>query len=145
MKKVLLGFGLCFMLSGCASFFGNLKEPKVDLDNVFAKDTSLTGTTLVFVLDVENPNDKEIKVEEVNYKIFVSGRELTSAKTDKAIVIPAKKTSQVQVPLPIQFTKLIDKMGDVLKTGSLVYRIEGDAKLSFIRIPFSEEGKVQLY
>jgi LEA14-like dessication related protein len=76
--------GACIFLTNCATLF-NLEKPEVNLQRVFVRDTSLSGTTLIFVVKVDNPNKQEIKVKEIAYKVFISGKELTQAKTQQKI------------------------------------------------------------
>ncbi|WII71477.1 LEA type 2 family protein [Bdellovibrio sp. 22V] len=145
MKKV-LSFGLvCFLLTSCSHFASRfLEKPEVELQSVFAKDTSFIGTTLVFVVNVKNPNNQDINVKEIAYKIFVADKELTEAKTEKPIHVPAKKDANIEIPLPLKYDSLLSHLGNALMAGEIGYRIEGDAKLSFMTIPFSESGKVEL-
>lgn len=130
--------------AGCASLSGYAEEPKVSLQEVYPRDISFSGATLVFVVNVENPNGKEIKLKEVAYKVFVSGQELTEAKTEKEVLVPAKGSANVELPLPVQYSRILTKLSDIVVARELSYRIEGSAKMSFFRIPFSKEGKVEL-
>lgn len=133
----------CLFLSNCATLL-NLEKPEVNLQRVFVRDTSLSGTTLVFVVKVDNPNKQDIKVQEIAYKVFISGKELTQAKTEKPVAVPAKGSSEVELPLPVKYTSLFENIGDILLSREVAYKIVGDAKLSFISIPFTKEGKVEL-
>ena len=133
----------CLFLTNCATLF-NLEKPKVNLQRVFVRDTHLSGTTLIFVVKVDNPNNQEIKVKEIAYKVFISGKELTEAKTEKPVTVPANGTSEVELPLPVKYTSLFENIGDILLSREVAYKIQGDAKLSFINIPFTKEGKVEL-
>jgi LEA14-like dessication related protein len=135
--------GACIFLTNCATLF-NLEKPEVNLQRVFVRDTSLSGTTLIFVVKVDNPNKQEIKVKEIAYKVFISGKELTQAKTEKPVIVPASGSSEVELPLPIKYTSLFENIGDILLSREVAYKIVGDAKLSFINIPFTKEGKVEL-
>lgn len=129
---------------GCASSLLQLEKPKVDLQRVYAKDATATGTTLVFVINVENPNKQDIKVKEIAYKVFVSGKELSDAKTEKPIEVPAMKSSLVEIPLPVSYANILNNIAEVLFNKEVTYKIEGTAKMSFVSIPFSKEGKVEL-
>lgn len=131
------------LFTSCATLL-NLQKPEVNLQRVFVRDTSLSGTTLIFVVKVDNPNNQEIKVQEIAYKVFISGKELTQAKTEKAVAVPAKGSSEVELPLPVKYTSLFENIGDILLSREVAYKIVGDAKLSFISIPFTKEGKVEL-
>jgi LEA14-like dessication related protein len=147
MIKATLSFfalaGACLVLTNCASLF-NLEKPEVNLQRVFVRDTSLSGTTLIFVVKVDNPNNQEIKVKEIAYKVFISGKPLTEAKTEKPVAVPANGSSEVELPLPVKYTSLFENIGDILMSREVAYKIVGDAKLSFINIPFTKEGKVEL-
>jgi LEA14-like dessication related protein len=130
--------------TGCSSLFGTLEKPKVNLKHVYPKDSTMTGTTLVFVLDVENPNNKDLKVESVAYKVFISGKELGHGSIDKQIVVPAKKSAELSVPLPVKYQDILNNLGDILLAREVPYKIEGNAKISYFNIPFTKEGKVEL-
>ncbi|MFS4460484.1 LEA type 2 family protein [Bdellovibrio sp. HCB2-146] len=133
-----------FFTAGCASNLLNLEKPKVDLQSVYAKDATASGTTLVFVVNVDNPNNQEIKVKEIAYKVFVSGKELSDAKTEKPIVVPAHKSELVEIPLPVSYANILNNIAEVLFNKEVTYKIQGTAKLSFVSIPFTKEGKVEL-
>jgi Conserved secreted protein len=134
-----------FAFTGCSSgLFGMLEKPKAKLVNVYPRGTTMTGTTLVFVVEVENPNNKDIKVNSVDYKVFLSGKEFSQGTTDKEILVPANKTANVEVPLAVKYQDILNNLGDILMANKVEYKIEGKAKLSFISIPFTKEGKVEL-
>jgi LEA14-like dessication related protein len=133
----------CLFLTNCATFL-DLEKPEVNLQKVYVRDTNLSGTTLIFVLKVDNPNNQEIKVKEISYSVFVSGKELTKAKTEKPVEVPAKGSSEIELPFPVKYTSLFENITDILTSQEVAYKIVGDAKLSFISIPFSKEGKVDL-
>ena len=144
-KILLLSLFSVVMLSGCRSgLFGMLEKPKAKLVNVYPRGTTLTGTTLVFVVEVENPNNKDIRVEAVDYKVFLSGKEFSQGTTDKEILVPANKSANVEVPLAGKYQDILNNLGDILLANQVDYKIEGKAKLSFISIPFTKEGKVEL-
>lgn len=145
-KKTSAALVLAFSMlltTSCATLL-NLQKPEVNLQRVFVRDTNLSGTTLIFVMKVDNPNNQEIKVQEIGYKVFISGKELTQAKTEKPVAVPANGSSEVELPLPVKYSNLFENIGDILLSREVAYKIIGDAKLSFISIPFSKEGKVEL-
>lgn len=144
MKKwvLFLSFlGLC----SCASILGSVVEkPKVDLDQVKIRSADLNGATLVFLVNVENPNRVDIKVDEINYTIFVNNKELSRAKTEKAVNVPANSKAQVEIPLPVTYSKIFSNLKDLMFADTATYKIEGDAKFPLFRVPFSKEGVVEL-
>ena len=144
MKKPIL-FAFILLLSACASFWGTvLEKPKVDLERVSFKDANLKGGTLVFLVNVENPNRVAIKVDEISYKVFVNNKELSRAKTDKAVNVPGNSKAQVEVPLPIEYSKIFSDLKELMFAESTTYKIEGDAKFPLFSVPFSKEGHLKL-
>lgn len=142
--KLLLGAGALVALGGCASLTGYNQKPVVELGSVFLKDANMSGATVVLVLDVENPNEKEISIKEVGYSVQIGGKHLTSAKTEQAIQIPAKEKREVEIPLPVKYKDLFGNISEALSAGSIKYKVEGAAKFSLISVPFSKEGSVEL-
>jgi len=144
MKKFI--FTTLFLsLCSCASLVGGIVEkPKVDLERVDLKDTNLKGTTLLFVVNVENPNEMDLKVDQINYKIFVNNKEISRAKTDEAVKVPGKSKAQIKIPLPIEYTKIFSDLKEVLFSESASYKIEGDAQFPLFTVPFSKEGNLKL-
>lgn len=141
--KIVLAM-LMVVLSGCASMLGYTQKPEVELSGVSLKDADMSGATIVLVFDVENPNERGISVEEIGYKVYVSGKHLTTAKTEDKIDIPAKQKKAIEVPLPIKYKDIFSNIGEILSAGSLQYKIEGDAKFTLISVPFSKEGSLEL-
>lgn len=121
-----------------------LQEPKVEIAGVSVKDADLNGATLVFNIAVENPNNVEIKVDQVSYKVFLNNKEISQASTDKDIAIAGKATGHVELPLPIEYRKVFTNLKELLVSETASYRIEGKAKMNFISIPFTKEGSVKL-
>lgn len=146
MKKMGLIFTIIMssFFVGCASWMGYSQKPEVELNNVYVKDANLSGATIVLVFDVENPNDKEIAVKEIGYTVYVGGKHLTTAKTDREISIPAKQIKGVEVPLPIKYKDLFANISEILSAGQLKYKVQGDAKFSILSVPFAKEGSVEL-
>lgn len=136
---VLLGF------SGCSSLLEKVVEkPKVALDRVEVADVSFSKAKLMFVVKVENPNGIDLKVDEVNYKIFLEDKAFTSAKTEKAVNVPARGSAEIGIPVPVEYKGLWTNLMKIFDARTVSYRIEGDAKLSLFTIPFSHAGKLEL-
>lgn len=146
MKKIIcLLIVPLFLLVGCASVLELLGEkPRAELKEVFLKDVTFGGATMVFVVNVMNPNRFDIEVKEIDYKVFISGKEFSSAKTERSFVVPAQKDTDVEIPLPVKLGSLFEHLSQALLSKAFVYRIEGNVKLSFATVPFSKEGKMEL-
>ncbi len=145
MKKIFLLL-LWGLLCGCSSLQRNFTEkPKVELDHVYLRDPSLTGATIMVVLEVSNPNKVDLKVDEVNYEIFLDQKFFSKAKTAKAVLVPAGGTEKVELPLPIEYSQFVRGAKKLLFGEKLEYRIKGNAKVSLFSIPFEQTGSFGLH
>lgn len=143
--QISLSLFMMISVAGCSVFqMARMKEPKAELKEVYLKDLNFSGGTLMFVLDVQNPNKEEIKVDEITYETFIDGQFFSQAKTDRAIKVPGEKTMPVELPLPIEFSKLAGGVAKALKGDPVEYRIKGNAKLSLLTIPFDKSGQLKL-
>ncbi|MBO9666917.1 MAG: LEA type 2 family protein [Bdellovibrio sp.] len=144
MKSLIAAFlmGSALSLSGCALF--NAKKPKVDLNSIYIQDSTALSTTLVFVLDVQNPNKMDINVDQVSYEIQLNNQEFAKTVTNKKSRVPAQGSGKVEIPLPINHLKALGGVAKLLAGEEVGYEITGDAKISGIKIPFSEKGKFNL-
>jgi LEA14-like dessication related protein len=144
MKKLFLALSFLGFCS-CASFWeAVLEKPTVELDRVAVTDADLKGATLVFIIAVENPNSIEIKINRINYKVFVNGKELTQAVMEKSVTIPGKSKGLVELPLPIEYRRIFTDLKDLLFSESASYKIEGEAQLNLFNLPFVKEGSIKL-
>lgn len=137
--------GLLF--TACSALLDKVvKEPKIKLERVDVRETNLSGAKLAFVLEVQNPNDYEIKVDQVDYKVFLGEDFFAEAKTPNAVSVAANKTQQVELPLPIEYSKVLNGLQGLLLGETVSYRVEGKVKLAFLglNIPFDEKGKLDL-
>lgn len=138
---------LVFLLgqTGCSGLLEKImKEPKVEIDRVEIRNPELTKANLVFVLKVSNPNSFQIKVDQVSYKVFLGGEHFAETKTSDVVPIKANSDTMVELPLVVEYNKLLKGIGSLLQDKALNYKIEGDAKISALTLPFKEEGKVEL-
>ncbi|MGZ3769731.1 MAG: LEA type 2 family protein [Bdellovibrio sp.] len=145
MKKLFVLGIFLFSLIGCSSvklLFG--EKPTAELREVQLMDASFSGGTLLFIVNVANPNSFDLVVDEIDYKVFLSGKELSEAKIEKPFAIPAKGNKNIEMPLPIKFGDLFEHLSHAFASRALDYRIEGNVKLGFTKIPFSKEGKLEL-
>lgn len=145
MKKIFLPFAALFLLCSCASFLGSiLEKPKVSLDRVGVKDPDLKGATLIFYVAVENPNQIGIKVDKINYTIFVNEKEVTKGVRETPVQVAAKGTEMIEIPMTLEYHKIFSNLKDIMFAESASYKIEGNAKVNLLNIPFTKEGQFRL-
>jgi hypothetical protein len=74
----------------------------------------------------------------------LGGEPFAQTKTSDVVPIKANADTLVELPLAVEYSKLLKGIGSLLQDKSLSYKIEGDAKISSLTLPFKEEGKVEL-
>ncbi|WP_413575134.1 LEA type 2 family protein [Bdellovibrio sp. HCB290] len=128
-------------IGGCSFFKDRYgQKPEIDLANIHFENTTPLSTTMVFVLNVKNPNKIDLNVEELSYEIQLDQKEFAKARSDKQIKIPAGQSAQVELPLPVNFLKAVGGITKVLSGQDVGYEITGEAKVSGIKLPFNEKG-----
>ncbi|HEX7675816.1 MAG TPA: LEA type 2 family protein [Bdellovibrio sp.] len=139
------GFALFLMmavaLSSCtylAVRFG--EKPEVALEQVYIKDANFLAATLVFVLDVKNPNRIDLNIDRVDYDIQLDGQSFAKTSIDQKIVLKSESVTKVEVPLPFQYLQLAGGLAKALQGQDVVYVFSGNAKVSGLSVPFTQKG-----
>jgi LEA14-like dessication related protein len=132
---------------GCASTL-KLEAPKLSVVSMKVQSADLFSQRLQVRMRVQNPNDRELPVKGISYRIEVNDSELAQGLSDTPFVVPALGEAEFDVQLTANLagalTQLLSKRGS---PDTLDYRLVGDVSLSsgFLRrIPFDERGSVKL-
>lgn len=130
---------------GCESFKRNyLQEPKAELKEVKVTNAGLSAATLLFVLEIKNPNKSALDIGDVSYQTFLDNKFFSEAKVDRKYTIPAQGAALVELPLPVEYSKIAGGLARVLKGEEVEYRIKGDARFSLFKVPFDKTGKLKM-
>ena len=120
------------------------KKPKVTVAQVSLDKVSLDGATLLFNLNVDNPNSYDLDIKSLSYEVELSGKPFTTGTFDKGAKLSAGKISIVQLPLKVKFADLFRTAGEMLVNDSTPYRLKGTVKVGIIDIPFDKAGELKL-
>lgn len=155
MRRIAYGsvLGICLsvvlVLAGCALMHGKPKPPSVRLVGLSLTDASIFEQQYVASLRVFNPNDVDLSVDSIDYRIAVAGHDFADGVTTDSFTLPAN--GQTVVGLRVH-TTLLGVLRQVLKWDhgvpeTLPYNISGTVHLNswFVpSIPFDHDGKVPL-
>ncbi len=108
------------------------------------RDYNVEGATLVFVLNVMNPNSFPLKVDGLKYNIELDGKQLIDGKLEQAANLAANSETSIDVPIPVRFDQLFSSALDFALKGKSPYRIRGEAKFGLFNIPFDESGELSI-
>src|SRR4051812_46946417 len=134
-------------LTGCVSAL-KWEAPKLSVASLKVQSADIFSQRLVVHMRVMNPNDRELPIKGITYRIEVNDAELAEGLSDTPFVVPAMGDAefdvQVTANLATALSQFLSRRGS---SDSLEYRLTGSVALSsgFLRrIPFDERGSVKL-
>ena len=142
----LLAAGSLLLLTACAQV-PKPQPPKVGLADIVLLDGNLLQQRLRIDLDVANPNDFDIPLDGLTFRLEVNDRLLAEGLSDDRVTIPRFGEARVSV---LATTSIFDIMQQVLALqdgNRLSYRLAGEAYVSgFLirRLPFEKSGELEL-
>lgn len=134
------------LLASCAATnaLRDLVEPKVELKNVEVKEAGFQDARLLFNLEVQNPNAREIAVDQLNYIIKLNGKKFTEGTANENLKVGANSSAVIGLPVKVKYSDLASSLADLMKNRLINYELEGDVKLGLFSIPFEKLGVVEL-
>lgn len=132
------------LTAACTGLPLNAKTPKVSVAEVGVKRLGLFEQVFDVGLRVNNPNDFDIGIEGLEFRIEINGREFAAGAAHTHTRIPAFSSAVVHVDTTTDSDKLLQQMKalpDILKEGA-PYRIRGRIKIDGADdwLPFDRSG-----
>lgn len=144
--KSLTMFLLAVAVAGCAGLGKKLiQEPKVEIESVQVKGVDGKGATVVFDLQIQNPNAFALEVDALKYDVEIAGKRLASGELKSPAKVDANTTSTVSLPIPVKFSDLFASVWALAEKGKSHYVIKGEATFGIIEIPFENQGEITLF
>lgn len=145
---------LLALAQACTGF----RRPTIELEGVELGSVGFSGGTLLVNVRVENPNAIGFRAERVNYELFIrqpgqpagdqGWERLTGGTYEEEIVIRARETRTVQIPIDFRLSDLGPAASSVLRTGRFDYRVTGSADVRAAgtrrAVPFRKTGSMSL-
>jgi LEA14-like dessication related protein len=148
--RYLLSLGFMGLLAGCAAFAPKLEAPKLSIVGIEVQKTDLFEQRLKVRLRVQNPNDRELPVQGITYRMEVAGEDFAQGASAAAFNVPAFGEAEFDMNVTANMAgtllKVLTRPGGADRD-TLDYRMVGKVSLSkgFLRqIPFEEKGSVKL-
>jgi LEA14-like dessication related protein len=138
--------GALLVAPACSTL--KLEPPQLSVVTMKVQSADIFSQRLQMRLRVVNPNDRELPIKGISYRIEVEGDPLAEGLTDAPFVVPALGEAEFDMQVT---ANLAGTLAKYLMRGStppaLDYRLVGKVTLSsgFLRsIPFDEHGSVKL-
>jgi len=130
-----------------AGSFEKPKMPTLTLKRVKIEKLDITGSKLLFVTGVKNPNKFPVNISGMNYSIKLAGSEITEGGINRSKRVAGNGDSTLDIPANISFFELGKSLMNVLKKSSSNYELSGDLKFAIPGIgeksfPFKRSGVV---
>ncbi|MBI3596950.1 MAG: LEA type 2 family protein [Nitrospirae bacterium] len=133
-------------LSGC--FSRMITRPTVAIQEIHVTGLSLTGATLTFLVELENPNGFGLTVTAFTYSVYLNDRPVAQGEATEPISIPRRSVTPISLPLKTTFQDLEKGLKSLIGFDTVEYRIQGSlAVRSFLgrlEFPYSRTGTIDL-
>ena len=141
---------LAGLLGGCSALAPKLESPQLSLVGIQMMSTDMFAQKFRVRVKVENPNDLELPVRGLDYKIILMGDSFADGVSSDRFVLPAKGEAEFDMVVTTNFVsslgRLISRVGGG-KLENLDYEIAGEVLLDkgFVKkIPFNHHGQVDI-
>jgi LEA14-like dessication related protein len=145
--SILILLGL-LIAAGCSSLGPKIETPRLTIVRVAMTSADIFNQQFLVRLHVENPNDRDLPVRGIDYKLFLQGDSFAEGVSSKPFVVPALGETEFDMTVRTNF---------VSGVGRLLTRLNGRDQVEYIlegkvltdlgmvkKIPFQESGTVSL-
>ena len=147
-KLVLVGAAAVAALGayGCASVGRNaFAEPVVTLRDVKLQGIGLTGGSFDVILSVYNPNGYRLDASQINYNLFVDSLRFANGTLNQRFTVQENDSTLVTVPINFSYSGVGEAGRQLLNTGSVNYRVNGDVTVATpvgsFKVPYDRTGR----
>src|ERR687898_1250551 len=143
-RAVVCVLALC--LSACSMLRPDLEVPRLTLVSVAMTSGDIFNQQFLVKVNVQNPNDRELPVTGIDYKLFLEGDSFAEGVSEKPFTVPAQGDIDFDMTVRTNF---------VSGAGRLLSRLNGRDQVNYVvegkvltdigmlkKIPFQETGTV---
>ena len=143
---IVCAFAVC--LTACSAFRPELAVPRLTLVSVAMTSADIFNQQFVVRVNVQNPNDRELPVTGIDYKLFLEGDAFAEGVSNKPFTVPAQGDTDFDMTVRTNFVSGAARLMSRLNGREQVqYVVEGKVltDISMLKkIPFQETGTVNL-
>ena len=139
---------LVLCLAACNALGPKIEVPQVTLVRVAMTSADIFNQQFMVRMHVENPNDRELPVRGIDYKLFLEGDSFAEGVSNKPFTVPAKGETEFDMIVRTNFVSGIARLMSRLNGRDQVqYVFEGKVLTDISmakKIPFQESGTVSI-
>jgi LEA14-like dessication related protein len=150
MKLRLSVLVFAIFLSACSAFAPKLETPRLSIVSAQLVSADIFSQQFAIRVHVANPNDRELPIKGLDYKLFLEGDSFAEGLSNAPFVVPALGETEFDMTLRTNFVSSIGRLLSRLESANkreVRYAISGKVfvDLPMVRaIPFTETGTVNL-
>jgi LEA14-like dessication related protein len=126
-----------------------VKLPKIGLAGIKIQSLSFSGVQLDLNIEVDNPNIFGFNLNNFNYNLLLSGKNVANGLNPEGANIPEKGKGVIRFPLNLNFASVGQLLTSALRDGKVNYTLTGDAgiKTPFgnTQLPFNRTGDAKIW
>lgn len=139
---------LFLLIAGCAGFpYGTISPPRVFLSDIRLVSVGMLEQRYRVELRVRNPNDVELPIRGMEYRLWLNGEEFASGVSDMSWKLPSYGERLVTVNLVSDTGRVLEQFRRIEKSGGAVeYALNGGIALgrNGPKLPFETRGELRL-
>ncbi|MFP4331377.1 MAG: LEA type 2 family protein [Spirochaetaceae bacterium] len=119
---------LLLILSSCALLeqflSGSLERPTAQVTGVEISDLTFREITLLFDLEITNPNQVEVNLAGFDYDFAVEERPFLRGENRDGLLIPGMESSTVELPVTVTYQELLQTVDNLTDDRESPYSLE---------------------
>lgn len=151
MKRWLTGVVVCAVavcLAACSALRPKFDVPRLTLVRIAMSSSDIFNQQFLVRVSVENPNDRELPITGIDYKLFLEGDSFAEGVSNQPFTVPAKGEIEFDMSVRTNFVSGVARLMSRLNgRNQAQYVVEGKVLtgISMLKkIPFQESGTVNL-
>lgn len=148
MAALLPGVLLALAMSACSVFMPKFQTPHFTVVGIQLGRSDLFQQHLLVRLHVENPNDRDLPVQGLDYQLTISGEQVAQGASEASFVVPALGSADFNMTVTANLAAALVRLFGHGSSGPIEYRLTGRVHLAagLVRsVPFEEKGTFQLH
>ena len=135
-----VGLVAVLTLSGCAYWFMKGEAPEVLVTNVTPLEASALEQRLQVDLRIRNPNDFDLAVTGIDFRLDLNGNRLARGLGNKELVVPRLSDSVTSVETSTSTLQVVRQLLSFSGDQPLTYHVTGVLHTKEGRLPFDNYG-----
>lgn len=132
------------VLTACAGLLKKPEPPQVQLAGVVLTQANLIEQSFILKLQLSNPNDFDLPIKGLLYKIDINDQEFVHGSNLTAITLPAKGSAILEADAKTNLQALARQLRSAKAEENARYRIRGEISTANISLPFEHRGETSL-